>query len=513
MRVLVVAIVVAGLARVASAGDRTCYAGTETLDATPRDVVVVRELDRGANEIRQHEWSSQDYEVETTRVFKVDAKAGTFEVGGKLAGTGTLDGAAWQWTGYHAKLSRATIPVELDGQVDARRLVATMRAIDHGKVIMTSHLEATSFDCTQLEPRRRALNPAAADAVRSCYLGAMLTDTAFLVPAILVQTVDAGRIEVRWRVARMTSDHVRGIKIDGTKLAIDGNGAGEVTGKPGAWTGYAWHSSGTPISSAIEGTVGGAATRRSDTRSRALERRRRSRSRAISSTAKSRRDAGCAPLDHFVTTTDHCVSRATSSAAPGLIGALEPDQLAFVELHARGARRACAAVLELPYHRQCRRPEIGTHDHRVRAVVAGPAQHVDVVTRVEIAAQLARRLERVGVGVGAVGLDLAGRLVLGHRQRVRIADVLDRRLAARDLVDRDDERAVDRAAMQRLAAADLRLVGSRAVQAVAVVDGQREIEVRDPGDVHADDAPCCPSGHGTTNTSRSPDVADRRLPT
>ena len=38
------------------------------------------------------------------------------------------------------------------------------------------------------------------------------------------------------------------------------------------------------------------------------------------------------------------------------------------------------------------------------------------------------------------------------------------------LADRDHERAVDRAAVQHLAFADLRLVGGRAVQAVAVGD-------------------------------------------
>ena len=71
-----------------------------------------------------------------------------------------------------------------------------------------------------------------------------------------------------------------------------------------------------------------------------------------------------------------------------------------------GSGRARLAVADAPRERHT----VGANDDVVRPVVAGPAQQVDVVPRVEIAAQLVRELERVRVGVDPVRLDLTAAL-------------------------------------------------------------------------------------------------------
>jgi hypothetical protein len=246
-----------------AAADRVCYSGTETFEIdgqpTKHALVVVRELDREKSEIRQQSWTDADSEVERAEVFAVDAKAGTFEFSvGKNQGSGTLDGDAWKWTGYHVKVNRDDIKMSIDAKLGKRSLsVATQMQL--GKGSSTRRWEATTFDCKDLDKRKRALDPmSSATATRTCYAGtATASDDGKSKPVVVVQIVDKKRIELRHRFGSLARDRVDVLTIDGDKVMLDGVTPATLTGKPGAWTGYAWSDKGSAVQMAVKGTLGG----------------------------------------------------------------------------------------------------------------------------------------------------------------------------------------------------------------------------------------------------------------
>lgn len=260
-------LVLLGATRVAAADDRSCYAGVETSESdggsSRNALVVVREIDRTGSEIREHSWTDADGERRRTIVFKVDARAGTFEfLAQKSRGTGTLQGAPWRWTAYRGSAAIADRTLVIDGQLRGDSLAVTNRLAHRGKPVMTMRWEAIAFDCKELDKRRGALSPASsATAVRSCFSGtATASNDGKTFRAILVQTFDRTRIELRYRVAGSKRDHVDVLTIDGDKVMANGTTPARLTGKAGAWTGYSWSAKGSNgvLTFVDEGTLGGA---------------------------------------------------------------------------------------------------------------------------------------------------------------------------------------------------------------------------------------------------------------
>jgi hypothetical protein len=245
-----------------AAADRVCYAGTQTRETAglveTHALVVVRDVDRDAREIREQSFTAADGEHARTVVYKVDAKAGTFELRlGSARGKGTLEGSAWKWTAAHAEVLRPKMKMVVDTKIGASSLGQTARAEIAGRVA-TVRWEATAFDCKELDQRKRALDPTSSPtAKRGCYAGTATKSDGTKVPTVLVQIVDRARIEVRYRFDRMKNDRIDVITIDGDKTLVDGTTPAKLTGKPDAWTGYAWTSKGKVLEVAVEGTLGG----------------------------------------------------------------------------------------------------------------------------------------------------------------------------------------------------------------------------------------------------------------
>jgi hypothetical protein len=242
--------------------DRVCYGGTETRETDglveKHVLVVVREVDRDAGEIREQDFTDADSERARKVVYKVDAKAGTFEFQlGSSRGKGTLEGSAWNWTAAHAEVSRPKMKMVVDTKIGAKSLSQTTQADVAGRVAVV-RWEATAFDCKELDRRKRALDPTSSPtATRSCYAGTATKSDGTTVPTVLVQIVDRARIEIRYRFDKMKNDRIDVLAIDGDKVMVDGITPAKVTGKPGAWTGYAWTSKGKTIEVAVVGTLGG----------------------------------------------------------------------------------------------------------------------------------------------------------------------------------------------------------------------------------------------------------------
>ncbi len=167
---LVLSLAILGVARTAAADERVCYSGHRTSaigsQHTTSTVIVVREVDRAANEIRQHTWSDDDFPRDHTTVFAIDpktiAKTVMFELRSDVVavrGKGTLEGKPWQWTGYHATTKNGPMTMASEGHVSAKTFETTARLERGGQVAAMFHLEAKAFDCRDLARRRRALAP------------------------------------------------------------------------------------------------------------------------------------------------------------------------------------------------------------------------------------------------------------------------------------------------------------------------------------------------------------------
>ena len=258
---LTAGVLVIAVAHVAHAGDRTCYAGTATKDFAggkhaSNALVVVREIDRGAAEIRTTHWTDDDNEATAVHTYShVDPKAGTFEFAGKA--TGKLDGPAWQWTGWHVTLPKP-VAIAIDGQVHGDALAVTERFESAGKVTLTERWQATAFDCGELDKRRAALDPMASPtAARSCYAGTVTsTRTPQPRPAVIVQSIDRARVAVRTLFGVGNNLEVFTVDAAG-KATFDGDKPATLTGKPGAWVSYRWSVAGPAASQTVEGTLGG----------------------------------------------------------------------------------------------------------------------------------------------------------------------------------------------------------------------------------------------------------------
>ena len=150
-------------ARLAAADvERRCYAGTESLEIDGKtdrhSLVVVRELDRGAGEIREQSWTDVRSNDARRVVYKVDARANTFTFDSassvapplREGAVGTLEGEPWQWTGYHIKAARQAVEMVIDGELRGDSLVATAKFTQNGKPGATFFTKAGAFDCKEL---------------------------------------------------------------------------------------------------------------------------------------------------------------------------------------------------------------------------------------------------------------------------------------------------------------------------------------------------------------------------
>jgi hypothetical protein len=260
-------------ARLAAADiDRRCYAGIESMEIDGKTdrhpLVVVRELDRGASEIREESWTDVHSNDARHVVYKVDARTGTFALDSasnaatalKDGAVGTLDGAPWQWTGYHIKSARNAVEIVTDGEVRGDSLAATTTLSQNGKHGATFFTKANAFDCKELDQRRRALDPMSSKtATRSCYVGTASSSRDGTVrPATLVQIIDHTRIELRERVGDAKHERVTVLTVDRDKAMVNGVTPAQLIGKPGAWTAYSWTDSGAAMTETVEGTLGGA---------------------------------------------------------------------------------------------------------------------------------------------------------------------------------------------------------------------------------------------------------------
>lgn len=263
MRAACLLIAILGATHPAVAGERRCYAGTETYhdaDAvTTHAVVVVRELDPRAGEIRQTTWTDTDSERESAVVHRVDPKAGTFTLDMQtMHGTGTLDGPAWRWTGYHITIDRSGTTITTDADLRGDTFALTTRISRSGQAGPTFRWVAKAFDCKELVRRRAALSPLASPtAVRTCYAGTATASDGASRGAVLVQTVDRTRIELRERIGPAPHDRVHTLTVKGATALVDGLTPATLTGTPGAWTGYAWRDTSAAMTIAIKGTLGG----------------------------------------------------------------------------------------------------------------------------------------------------------------------------------------------------------------------------------------------------------------
>ncbi len=163
MRILLVAIICSATTAAADPQIK-CFEGTETaklgrLEKTFH-AVLKRTIDPAASEIRQQAWSQKDPSKEKTVVYKIDAKANTFEaddsdLGAK--GTGTLVGKPWQWTSYTLKVTAKGFDFLVSGELldDAVRTHGTIAKA--GKQVGTIAIDALAFDCAKLDEHRAAL--------------------------------------------------------------------------------------------------------------------------------------------------------------------------------------------------------------------------------------------------------------------------------------------------------------------------------------------------------------------
>ncbi len=267
MRLAIVVVVAhAALAGVASAGTMTCYAGVdETADAHV-PVVIVRELDRDARELRTRKWrmNAPHRELATTFHVAADDHAFTFDARG-IHGTGTLDGTAWAWTGYHQEGSAFGGTMISDARIADDTFRVDSRFESGGNVRWRIPTVATAFDCRDLANKRAALDDSGRDAVRTCFAG---TQTVFkdASPIVVEQVVERKRIVFITASPKLDNRVV--LAIDGASITANNGhawtGTGTLDGKPGAWTGYSYRARVDDADLVVTGTIGGKRIQRSE---------------------------------------------------------------------------------------------------------------------------------------------------------------------------------------------------------------------------------------------------------
>ncbi|HEY1557613.1 MAG TPA: hypothetical protein VGF94_22425 [Kofleriaceae bacterium] len=257
MRIVLVLLLVA---RTASAGpDKKCFAGTETHDGKSEAVVVTRELDPAAHEIREHTWRQLDPDREIATTLHVAADGKTFTVErGPMTATGTLEGEPWKWTGYHEEAISPIAKMIADGKLKGDTITVTSTIDMHGTTLH-AQVEAKTFDCAELARRRAALDDTAKDAVHACFEGTEKTMLAETRHVVLEQVFEPKRIQLRISMPSRENRFV--FAIDGSAITVTNgkswSGHGQLTGKPGAWTGYRYDAKLDKLDLNVEGTLGG----------------------------------------------------------------------------------------------------------------------------------------------------------------------------------------------------------------------------------------------------------------
>src|SRR5262249_37857572 len=201
--VVAIHVAVAGVAHAKVA--TTCYAGTDESGDAHFGIVVVRELDRDAREMRTRHWQSNAPHRAIEATYAVSADGRTFDVRSRgLHASGTFEGTPWAWTGYHTEGAAFGGTVISDVRIAGDAMTKTTRFEQGGRVRWRVSSSLTAFDCRELERRRAALDDAAPDAVRTCFEGTqtILGDKA---AAIVEQIVEKRRIVLT--VATVKLDH------------------------------------------------------------------------------------------------------------------------------------------------------------------------------------------------------------------------------------------------------------------------------------------------------------------
>ncbi|HTR53715.1 MAG TPA: hypothetical protein VMJ10_23640 [Kofleriaceae bacterium] len=259
MRTLVVLL---AFARTATAGpiEKKCYDGTETADGKSQRIIAVREADRDAGEIRQHEWRAANPRRERVQTYKVAADGASFTFRhGAIEGKGTLQGPAWKWTSYHevVELPNGYGSLTADGKLGGDALAIRGQLERTGKAAMSFDIAAKAFDCAELDKRRASLDDTAPDASHACFEGTQSSGSDkhhVVIEQVFeprrIQLLVTGKIDSRVTFA-----------IDGKAIAVTRDtlalGNGELIGKPGAWTGYKYGRDLTQFTMTTEGTLGG----------------------------------------------------------------------------------------------------------------------------------------------------------------------------------------------------------------------------------------------------------------
>ena len=266
MRALVVVALAAFAPPAAAEPETRCFAGTQvdTVDKanTRESVVVTWVTDRANRTVQKTTWSERDPDRAGVRTLVIDAEHGTFTADNKyVAAKGTMEGAPWQWTTYRETATGAGFKDDSETHVTADKLVTASTGYHQGKLLLTSRLEATAFDCKQLASKRAALDHTAKTAVHTCFAGTSVTTSSVVEGArriVIEQVVDAKAHTVELR--RWTEGSGKLLRttfaIDGTAIAVTMSsitGKGTLVGNDYAWTGQM-----QALELTARGTLGGA---------------------------------------------------------------------------------------------------------------------------------------------------------------------------------------------------------------------------------------------------------------
>ena len=241
----------------AAAPDRQCYAGTLKIDGSERRALVVWETDAAAIRIRTRDEVAPWREGIATYHVATDGASVTLDavVGSK----GKLVGPRGKWSGLHlASDAGAAITTDLERSGDALREHTSVQY--RGRTVNDITIDATRFDCAELEQRRAALDGSGKNATHACFAGTQVTPMGEHRPVVVEQILEPTRVRIAETFA--TTDDVIVFAVTSTgitarNLARSWQAEASLTGKPGAWNAYSYHADDTDQRIKVNGTLGG----------------------------------------------------------------------------------------------------------------------------------------------------------------------------------------------------------------------------------------------------------------
>lgn len=169
---LILSLILAASASASAEPSRTvCFAGSQHVKVGATDMttrtVVERTYDPSKNEIRQHTWSDKDPSKDTAATSKVDPAAGTMEVEDPTTGAkgkGKLEGKAWHWTGLKMTIDAGGATIETSSTMTDTSIHQEGVISQGGSPVGKLTGDMASFDCKQLDAKKKELAKPAADA-------------------------------------------------------------------------------------------------------------------------------------------------------------------------------------------------------------------------------------------------------------------------------------------------------------------------------------------------------------